>query len=229
MIPLRQTLPNATTPVVTRALVLANTTFFIAQMILGARTESLIHTFGYIPARFVHPAAYGYTHLEVAVTLISSLFLHGGLVHLFGNMIYLWIFGPAVEDALGHMRYFVFYVVCGAVGSLTHTVLYPQSLVPSVGASGSIAGILGAFLVLRPSARIVTLFPLVIYWAMAEIRAVVFLPVWFAMQFFNGALALASAQRTQEVAGIAWWAHVGGFLFGAVVGAGARLVAKRRV
>ena len=227
MIPLRQTEPTRTTPVVTRALVIANAAVFLAQLILGARTEALINTFGYIPARFVHPAAYGYTHFEVFVTLISSLFLHGGLVHLFGNMIYLWIFGPSVEDAIGHLRYLAFYVICGAVGSLTHTALFPQSIVPSVGASGSIAGVLGAFLVLRPKARIVTLFPLVVYWAMAEIRAVIFLPVWFAMQFFNGALALAAAQRTQEVAGIAWWAHVGGFLFGAVVGAGARLIKPR--
>jgi membrane associated rhomboid family serine protease len=223
VIPLRQTEPSSTTPIVTRALVFGNTALFIAQIILGARTESLINTFGYIPARFMNPGAYGFTHIEVAVTLVSSIFLHGGLVHLFGNMIYLWIFGPAVEDALGHWRYLLFYVVCGAVGSLTHTMLFPQSIVPSVGASGSIAGLLGAFLVLRPKARIVTLFPLVVYWAMAEIRAVIFLPVWFAMQFFNGALALASAQRTTEVAGIAWWAHVGGFVFGAVVGVGARL------
>src|SRR5205814_233948 len=179
----RQTEPSSTTPIVTRALVLGNTALFIAQLILGARTESLINTFGYIPARFMNPGAYGFTHFEVAVTLVSSIFLHGGLVHLFGNMIYLWIFGPAVEDVLGHWRYLVFYVVCGAVGSLTHTMLFPQSIVPSVGASGSIAGLLGAFLVLRPKARIVTLFPLVVYWAMAEIRAVIFLPVWFAMQF----------------------------------------------
>lgn len=223
MIPLRQTEPARTTPVVTRAIVIANTVIFLAQLVLGPRTEALINTFGFIPARLMHPGAYGYTHFEVAVTLFSSLFLHGGLVHLFGNMIYLWIFGGSVEDALGRFRYFVFYILCGAVGSLTHTFLFPQSIVPSVGASGSIAGILGAFLVLRPKARIVTLFPLVVYWAMAEIPALVFLPVWFLMQFFNGALALAAAQRTQEVAGIAWWAHVGGFLFGAVVGAGARL------
>jgi len=228
VIPLRQTLPLATTPVVTRSLVLVNAALFIAQIILGARTEPLIDAFGFIPARFVHPAAFGTTPLHVALTLVTSLFLHGGFVHLFGNMIYLWIFGGAVEDALGHLRYLVFYVAGGAVGSLTHTMIFPQSTVPSVGASGSIAAILGAFLVLRPSARIVTLFPLVVYWAMAEIRAVVFLPVWFALQFFNGALALAAAQRTQEVTGIAWWAHVGGFLFGALVGAGARL-AKRRV
>jgi membrane associated rhomboid family serine protease len=223
VIPLRQTEPSSTTPIVTRALVIGNTALFIAQIILGARTESLINTFGYIPARFMNPGAYGFTHLEVAVTLVSSIFLHGGLVHLFGNMIYLWIFGPAVEDALGHWRYLLFYVVCGAVGSLTHTMLFPQSIVPSVGASGSIAGLLGAFLVLRPKARIVTLFPLVVYWAMAEIRAVIFLPVWFAMQFFNGALALASAPRTPDVAGVAGWAHVGGFVLGGVGGAGARL------
>src|SRR4029078_1116935 len=226
MIPLKQTLPNATTPVVTRALVAAHTVFFIAQMVLGTRTESLIHTFGYIPLRLAHPSTFRYTYLELSVTLAPSLFLHGGLVHLFGNMIYLWIFGPAVEDALGHWRYFVFYVVCGAVGSLTHTVLFPQSIVPSIGASGSIAGILGAFLVLRPRARIVTLFPLVVYWAMAELRATLSLPVWFLMQFFNGFLWLASARGTQEVAGVAWWAHVGGFIFGAIVAGGHRLTSR---
>ena len=229
MIPLRHTLASRVTPFVTRGIVIANVAIFLVQLGLGARTEALINTFGFIPARLTNPASYGYTRLEVIVTLFSSVFLHGGLVHLFGNMIYLWIFGGAVEEALGRVRYLAFYLLCGAVGSLTHTALFPHSFVPSIGASGSIAGVLGAFLVLHPSARIVTLFPLVVYWAMAEIRAMIFLPVWFAMQFFNGALALAAAQRTQEVAGIAWWAHVGGFLFGALVGAGARLAARRRV
>ena len=117
----------------------------------------------------MNPAAYGYSMFEVGVTLVTSLFLHGGFVHLIGNMIYLWVFGGAVEDALGHARYAIFFVVCGAIGSLTHTLLFPHSTVPSIGASGSIAGILGAFLVLRPKARIVTLLPLVVYWAMVEI------------------------------------------------------------
>jgi len=229
MIPLRHTLASRVTPFVTRGIVIANVAIFLVQLGLGARTEALINTFGFIPARLTNPASYGYTRLEVIVTLFSSVFLHGGLVHLFGNMIYLWIFGGAVEEALGRVRYLAFYLLCGAVGSLTHTALFPHSFVPSIGASGSIAGLLGAFLVLHPSARIVTLFPLVVYWAMAEIRAMIFLPVWFAMQFFNGALALAAAQRTQEVAGIAWWAHVGGFVFGALIGAGARLAARRRV
>lgn len=222
MIPLRHTLPLQTTPVVNRALVIANGVVFVTQLFLGQRTETMINIFGFVPARLVHPAAYGYSTFEVAVTLITSLFLHGGFVHLIGNMIYLWVFGGAVEDVLGHVRYLAFFIVCGVIGSLTHTMLFPQSTVPSIGASGSIAGILGAFLVLRPRARIITLLPLVVYWAMIEIRAVILLPIWFVMQFFNGFLSIAAAHRTQEVNGIAWWAHVGGFVFGAIIGAFAR-------
>ena len=182
---------------------------------------------GFIPARLLNPIAYGYTPVEAAITLITSLFIHGGVVHLFGNMIYLWVFGGVVEEVLGHLRYLFFFVTCGVVGSLTHTMFFPQSGIPSIGASGCIAGILGAFLVLRPRARIVTLFPLVVYWAMAEVRALVFLPVWFALQFFNGFMALAAAARTQEAVGIAWWAHVGGFLFGSAVGLTVRVLRRR--
>jgi membrane associated rhomboid family serine protease len=229
MIPIRHTVPSRTTPVVNRAIVIANGIVFLTQVFLGARTESLINIFGFIPARLTNPGAYGYSMFEVIVTLVTSLFLHGGFVHLIGNMIYLWVFGGAVEEALGHLRYAIFFVVCGAVGSLTHTLLFPHSAIPSIGASGSIAGILGAFLVLRPKARIVTLLPLVVYWAMIELRAVIFLPIWFAMQFFNGFLSIAAAHRTQEVAGIAWWAHVGGFVFGAAVGAIARRSRRERV
>jgi membrane associated rhomboid family serine protease len=219
MIPLRHTLQMHAPPVVNRGLVIANALLFLAQLFTGPMAERIVQTFGFIPARFTHPAAFHYQPWEVAITLVTSLFLHGGFVHLFGNMIYLWVFGGAIEDVMGHVRFFFFYIACGAMGSLAHTFLFPNSLIPSIGASGSIAGLLGAFLVLRPHARIVTLFPLVVYWAMAEIPAVVFLPVWFGMQFFNGFLSLESARRTQEVAGIAWWAHVGGFVFGAAVAA----------
>ena len=217
MIPLRHTLAPNRVPVVNRALVAANAIVFIAQLFLGAMTEKIILTFGYIPARLARPEAFQYAPWEVAITLATSLFLHGGFVHLAGNMIYLWVFGGAIEDAMGHVRYFLFYIACGAAGSLAHTMLFPDSTIPSIGASGSIAGILGAFLVLRPHSKIVTLFPLVVYWAMAEIPAIIFLPVWFGMQFFNGFLSLEAARRVQEVAGIAWWAHVGGFVFGAMV------------
>ena len=227
MIPLRHTLPRHATPHVNRALFAVNIVVFVAQLFMGAMTERVILTFGYIPARLVDPSAFHYAWWEVAITLVTSLFLHGGFVHLFGNMIYLWVFGGAIEDALGHGRFLLLYLACGAAGSLAHTMLFPNSTVPSIGASGSIAGLLGAFLVLRPQARIVTLFPLVVYWAMAEIPALLFLPVWFGMQFFNGFLSLQAAQRTQEVVGIAWWAHVGGFLFGALVAGGFRLARRQ--
>jgi membrane associated rhomboid family serine protease len=219
MIPLRHTLPHHTAPVVNRALVAANVVVFVAQLFMGAATERVIQTFGFMPARFVNPEAFGYAWWEVAITLVSSLFLHGGFVHLIGNLIYLWVFGGAIEDSLGHWRFLLVYLACGAVGSLTHTVLFPASTIPSIGASGSIAGLLGAFLVLHPKARILTLFPLVVYWAMAELPALVFLPVWFGMQFFSGFLSLQAARGTQEVAGVAWWAHVGGFVFGMMAAA----------
>ena len=228
MIPLRHTHPPTRPPVVNRALVVANVLVFIAQVFLGPMTERVIQTFGYMPARLVDPAAFGYSPWEVSVTLVSSLFLHGGFVHLIGNLIYLWVFGGAVEDELGHVRFFFFYLACGAAGSLTHTLLFSASTVPSIGASGSIAGLLGAFLILRPKARIVTLFPLVVYWAMAEIPALLFLPVWFGMQFFSGFLSLQAARGTQEVAGVAWWAHVGGFLFGMIVAAIVKAIGARR-
>jgi membrane associated rhomboid family serine protease len=219
MIPLRHTLAPSRTPLVNRALVAANILVFMAQLFMGEMTERIIQTFGFMPARLLNPEAFGYAWWEVAITLVSSLFLHGGFVHLIGNLIYLWVFGGAIEDAMGRGRFFLFYLACGAAGSLTHTLLFSGSTVPSIGASGSIAGLLGAFLVLKPRAQIITLFPLVVYWAMAEIPALLFLPVWFGMQFFSGFLSLQAARGTQEVAGVAWWAHVGGFVFGMLVAA----------
>ena len=229
MIPLRHTLERHGPSLLNRSLVAANVIMFIAQLTMWRMTEQVIHTFGYIPARLHEPGAFNYAPWEVGITLVTSLFLHGGFVHLIGNLIYLWVFGGAIEDVMGPVRFFFFYVACGAAGSLAHTVVFPTSNIPSIGASGSIAGLLGAFLVLRPHARIVTLFPLVVYWAMAEIPALLFLPIWFGMQFFNGFLSLEAARRTQEVAGIAWWAHVGGFVFGAVVAMLFRIFAAKRV
>jgi membrane associated rhomboid family serine protease len=227
MIPLRHTLTVTTAPVVNRTLVAANVLVFLAQLFMGKATERIIQTFGFMPARLLDPSAFGYAPWEVGITLVSSLFLHGGFVHLFGNLIYLWVFGGAIENSLGHARFLLLYVACGAAGSLTHTVLFPQSTIPSIGASGSIAGLLGAFLILHPKARIVTLFPLVVYWAMAEIPALLFLPVWFGMQFFSGFLSLQAARGTQEVAGVAWWAHVGGFVFGMILTVLLRSTRKR--
>ena len=227
MIPIRNTLERTVTPVVNRSLVIANIAVFVGQLFLGERAEWLIQAFGFIPARLTDPGRFHYTLLEASVTLGTSLFLHGGLIHLVGNMVYLHVFGSSVEQSFGHARYLIFYLAGGAIGSLTHTVVFPHSLVPSIGASGSIAAVLGAFLVLHPGAPIVTLFPLIIYWAMAEVRAAYLLPVWFGMQFLNGFLTLHAARGTQEVAGIAWWAHIGGFVFGCLVAIAGR--AKLRV
>src|SRR5436189_5200823 len=155
MIPLRTTLERKKPPIVNGALVAANVLVFIAQLFMGEHTERVIQTFGFLPARLVDPAAFHYAPWEVGITLVTSLFLHGGFVHLIGNLIYLWVFGGAVEESLGHLPYLLFYLACGAVGSLTHTLLFSMSVIPSIGASGSIAGILGAFLALRPKARIV--------------------------------------------------------------------------
>src|SRR5215212_7049248 len=127
MIPLRQTTPRRSVPVMNRALVAANVVIFLAQVCMGQSAERFIETFGYIPLRLHHPDLYGYSHWEVAITLVTSLFLHGGFVHLFGNMIYLWTFGDAVEDALGHAGYLLFYITGGVLGSMTHTLVFPGS------------------------------------------------------------------------------------------------------
>jgi membrane associated rhomboid family serine protease len=223
MIPLRQTEKLQSVGWVTRALVAMNVTAFLVQCISGTSGELLVRLFGFIPLRLFHPQLFGYSWIEAAVTLVTSLFLHGGVVHLIGNMLYLWVFGPAVEERLGKTRYVLFFLAAGIIGSLTHALLFRTSTIPSIGASGSIAGILGAFLVLRPRSRIVTLFPLIIYWALAEIPALLFVPLWFGVQFLSGWLALASARNVQEIAGVAWWAHVGGFLFGLAVAGVSRI------
>jgi len=217
MIPLRDVIPSRTTPGVTVSLIAVNVAVYVFQLMLTERgQDAFIIAFGLVPAYF------SFTNV------VTAMFVHGGFVHLAGNMIYLWVFGGVVEDVFGHVRYLIFFIACGAIGSIAHALVFPTSTIPSIGASGSIAGILGAFLVLRPHAQIVTLFPLVVYWAMAEIRAALFLPVWFLMQFFNGFLSLAAARQTEEVAGVAWWAHVGGFVFGAIVAALFRFFSGRK-
>ena len=213
MLPLRDTLKLTGTPAVTRALVVTNVVVFLAQLSSGKLGEVWVTIFGFVPLRLFEPSRFGYAPWEGVLTLFTSIFFHGGMVHLLGNMVYLWIFGDDVEELMGRWQFAVFYLACGAFGSLTHAFLYPASTIPSIGASGSIAGILGAFLVFHARAKIVALLPLVVP-VLAEVPSALFLPVWFAMQFLNGFLSLSSARDVQEVASVAWWAHVGGFLFG---------------
>jgi membrane associated rhomboid family serine protease len=148
-------------------------------------------------------------------TLLTSLFLHGGWLHVGGNMLYLWIFGDNVEDRLGRIRFLVFYLLCGVAASGVHILANPHSTVPTIGASGAIAGVLGAYLLLYPGARVLTLIPLGFYLQVVQLPAFFFLGFWFLIQFISGAASLAA--RGGGAGGIAWWAHIGGFAAGIIL------------
>jgi membrane associated rhomboid family serine protease len=146
------------------------------------------------------------------LTPLFAMFLHGGWLHVIGNMLYLYIFGDNVEDILGHGRYLIFYLLCGVASFLVQILFQSNSMVPNVGASGAIAGVLGAYILLFPRARVVTLLPIFIFFTVVEIPAYIFLGIWFLIQFFSGALTLGRAEALSG--GVAWWAHIGGFLVG---------------
>ena len=213
MIPLRDVIPSRTTPVVTTAIIALNVLVFVYQWSLGPRgEEAFVFTWGLIPAD---------VHL---VTMFSSMFLHGGLLHIGGNMLYLWIFGDNVEDQMGRGRFVAFYLACGVVAALTQMFVHPDSRVPMVGASGAIAGVMGAYFVMFPHSRIVTLIPF-IFLQVVEVPAMFFLPIWFLMQFFSGVGSIA--QTEAATGGVAFWAHIGGFAFGVLGGFALRRPERR--
>ena len=210
MIPLRDTIPTRTFPWVTIALIGANVAVFAYQVSLGVeRADVFASVFGTVPAAFTGRVAYPAPVLPPAATLLTSMFLHGGFFHLFFNMLFLWIFGNNVEDATGHLRYLVFYLVCGAAAAVAHVVTHPASNVPMVGASGAISGILGAYFLLYPHARIVTLVWLGFFAQTVQIPAFVFLGFWFFMQFLSWMLV-----GSEGGGGVAFVAHIGGFVAG---------------
>jgi membrane associated rhomboid family serine protease len=223
MIPLRDSVPARSWPVVTYTLIGVNVWVFLYELALGPELEPFVRTWGFIPARFFFLADVPGAWLERWIPLFTSMFLHGGWAHLLGNMVYLWIFGDNVEDRLGHLRYFGFYVLTGVAAALAHAWVYPESTTPTVGASGAISGVLGGYFVLFPRARVLALVPLVFFWVeIIELPAVLYLGFWFLMQFVSGTLALLVPA---DVGGVAWWAHVGGFVGGMAL---ARLVRRRR-
>ncbi|MFO7604911.1 MAG: rhomboid family intramembrane serine protease [Desulfurivibrionaceae bacterium] len=200
-----------------------NAVVFLVQMFQGDPVRFL-YFYGLVPARYSIPEiSFHFTSFQQIVSLISFMFLHGGFWHLLGNMWSLYIFGDNVEDSLGHLRYFVFYLLCGIASGLSHLVLNLHSDIPTVGASGAIAGVMGAYFLLYPGSRILTLIPIIIIPWLVEIPAFIFLGIWFVMQMLYAAGSHAGST------GIAWWAHIGGFIFGiiflkvfqAVPGAGA--------
>jgi rhomboid family protein len=216
MIPLRDSVPAQRWPVVTWVLIGINVWVFLYELLLGPELEAFVQTWGFVPARYFLLAELDSSNWVARyLPVLTSMFLHGGPAHLVGNMVYLWIFGDNVEDRLGHFRYLAFYLLAGIGAALAHAYLHPGSVVPTVGASGAISGVLGGYLVLFPHARVLTLIPLVfIFFHVVELPAVLYLGVWFLMQLVSGALGMALAD---EAGGVAWWAHVGGFLVGVVL------------
>jgi len=213
MIPLKDTIPSRRYPIITILIIAVNIAVFFYEVSLGRHLPELVKIGGVVPARFFDSKLYiSQGPLVRYYPIFTSLFLHGGWVHLFGNMLYLWIFADNVEDRLGHLKFPIFYVVSGLGASLAHIFANPTSSVPSIGASGAIAGILGAYFILYPKSRIITLVPIFFYFQIVELPAVIFLGFWFVMQSLNGVLSLSLG--TAQMGGIAWWAHIGGFLSG---------------
>lgn len=210
MIPIRDTVPSNRIPVVTYLLVAANIGLFFYEISLGENLPPFLERHAVVPARLLGGGALSVREL---LTPVTATFLHGGWMHLLGNMLYLYIFGDNVEDTLGHGRYLLFYIACGMASFAVQIGFQPASVVPNLGASGAIAGVLGAYFLLFPRARVVTLLPLFIIFTTVEIPAVVFLGLWFLLQFLSGT---ASLGRAAAAGGVAWWAHVGGFIAGMV-------------
>jgi membrane associated rhomboid family serine protease len=203
MIPLRDVIPSRTVPVVTITLIVVNVLVFLFEMSLGDSLDLFVASWALVPARFS------------LVTMVTSMFLHGGLMHVGGNMLFLWIFGDNVEDRMGHGRFLIFYLLCGAAAAVAQTLMEPQSFVPMVGASGATAGVMGAYFVSYPRSRIVTLIPPFIFTTF-EIPAIVFLGIWFLTQFLSGVGSLSAAAAEHSGGGVAFWAHVAGFAAGVV-------------
>jgi hypothetical protein len=221
VIPLKDLSARKSVPIVTLLLIAANVVVFIHQVTIpDAQADKFIKTFALVPLKIQYALA-GTHHVTLAQALIplfTCMFLHGGFLHILGNMWFLWVFGGNVEDRLGPFVYLLFYLVCGIGSSVAQLLFSWGSPVPSLGASGAISGVLGAYVVFFPASRILTLIPLFIFWFTLRIPAIVFIGLWFLVQFLSGigSLGMASA------GGVAWWAHVGGFLIGFVLAKGAR-------
>jgi membrane associated rhomboid family serine protease len=220
MIPIRDDAPRYSTPYVNYFLVAMNVVIFLLMWIgVPAPAQEVVNTFGFVPIRLTRYLTSTHVHGSIAVAVVpifTAMFLHASWLHVISNMWFLWIFGDNVEDYLGHFRYLIFYLLSGVGAALLHTALNATSRVPSVGASGAIAGIMGAYLVLFPSARVLTLIPLFFFWPLVNLPAWFILGYWFVLQFLSGA-ATSIVYSHQTSGGIAFWAHVGGFVTGIVL------------
>lgn len=204
MIPLRDTQPSYSFPFITVAIIALNVAAFLYEFSLDDyELNFFIAHYGFTPSRFQW------------MDVLTGIFLHGGWMHLIGNMWFLWIYGDNVEDILGHSRYLLFYLLCGAVATLTHLLFNIDSRAPTIGASGAIAGVMGAYVVKFPHSRITTLVPVFVFLTTMEIPAYIILLYWFIIQFFSGVGSMGHSNLSQG--GVAWFAHIGGFLAGVVL------------
>jgi membrane associated rhomboid family serine protease len=211
MIPLRDTTPTNNYPVVNNVIIGINVIVFLVQLSLGPGGEKFVYIYGLVPARYSIPQISAYFSVSQQIfSFVSFMFLHGGFWHLLGNMWSLYIFGDNVEDRLGPLRYLLFYLTCGIASGASHLLLNLQSNLPTIGASGAIAGVMGAYFILHPRSKILTLIPIIFIPYFLEIPAFVFLGLWFLLQFLNAAASQG------QIGGVAWWAHIGGFVFGIV-------------
>jgi membrane associated rhomboid family serine protease len=224
MFPLRDNIPSRRFPAVTLGIILLNVLVFLHELKIGRHLGNFMVQFAIIPVRYTHPdIAREFSLPEQIVPFLSSMFLHGGWLHLIGNMWALWIFGDNVEDRLGRARYIGLYLASGIAAALIHVLANADSRLPTIGASGAIAGIMGAYFRFYPLARVETIIPPFFLGPTFALPAVLFLGWWFLLQFFNGTLSLGAPD---SFGGVAWWAHVGGFLFGLSI---CLLARKRRV
>lgn len=213
MIPLRDSVRPQKTPFVNWILIAINLYVFIREIMLPQdMLNEVFYTLGVIPANVLHLFFSGSALDPAMITFVTAMFLHGGWMHVLSNMLFLWVFGDNVEDRLGHFRYLLFYLGVGIVGSIAHVLANPYSEVPIIGASGAVAGILGGYFVTFPRAKVLALIPIIFFFTLAEIPAVIFLALWFVLQIFNGAASLGGAADA-----VAWWAHIGGFLAGVIL------------
>jgi membrane associated rhomboid family serine protease len=212
MLPLTDHNPRRTTPFVTYTLIALNILAFLWELSLGENLQRALFSIAFIPRRFWIPGFW----VSDTITMFASMFLHGSLMHIGSNMLYLWIFGDNIEDRLGHVRYTIFYFASGICATLAHAFFSAASQLPAIGASGAIAGVLGGYLILYPHARVTTLIPIFVFITVREIPAVIVLGLWFVLQLFSGVGSLG-VPAAQDVGGVAYFAHIGGFVAGMIL------------
>ncbi|MBK8013418.1 MAG: rhomboid family intramembrane serine protease [Deltaproteobacteria bacterium] len=230
MIPIRDINPRTRIPWVNYALLLGIGAIFVLE-VLGdeARVAEWVGRYAFVPTHFFAALHAQDSHLLFwsLGTIVTSLFLHGGWFHVIGNLLFLRVFGDNIEEKFGHLLFFVFYLASGVAGALAHAMAEPESAVPVIGASGAIAGVLGAYIIMFPTAKIVTLFPILIFLTFIELPAFLFLGLWAAQQLLNGYLSIGGGGRGLT-GGVAWFAHIGGFGVGVVAGGLWRLWWRKR-